>query len=220
MGLGFWSNLLADALEAAATVGGGVVGFMAAGPAGAVLGAGLARGIVSAPADLIRGETPSITRQWSAVGDGATAEMGGQVVGKVVIAPVVKAISSRWGAVPRTAPTPGAYGRAANAIGATREARVAELIGGRVSGDDIVSAKYGKTDIDVISGNGDLVMVGGPSKARDLGNLGRVIRVYQEEAASRGVGVKAYFAPGTSQNVIDFTVKRLGASNVSTISKE
>jgi len=37
--------------------------------------------------------------------------------------------------------------------------------------------------------------------------LGQVIKIYQDEAAIRGVGVKAYFAEGTPQNVIDFAIK-------------
>jgi len=50
-------------------------------------------------------------------------------------------------------------------------------------------------------------MVGGPAKANDLGKLGQVIKIYQ-------VGVKAYFAEGTPQNVIDFAIKKLGTDNV------
>jgi len=54
-------------------------------------------------------------------------------------------------------------------------------------------------------------MVGGPAKANDLGKLGQVIKIYQDEAAIRGVGVKAYFAEGTPQNVIDFAIKKLAS---------
>jgi len=56
-------------------------------------------------------------------------------------------------------------------------------------------------------------MVGGPAKANDLGNWVKLLR-YQDEAAIRGVGVKAYFAEGTPQNVIDFAIKKLGTDNV------
>lgn len=100
-GLGFWSfvrNLTADTIDAAATVVGGVAGgaggFAAGTPTGpgafataaggAVLGAGLARGIVSPVTDLVRGETPSVQRQLIATVDGMTAEMGGQVLIKVL----------------------------------------------------------------------------------------------------------------------------------------
>jgi RHS repeat-associated protein len=102
-GLGFLSwlatkarHIAADALDAAATVGGGIVGAAAGGAAGAptgpgallaagagaVGGAGLARGIVSPLSDWIRGETPTVSRQLKAVVEGATMEMGGQVVAK------------------------------------------------------------------------------------------------------------------------------------------
>jgi len=33
-------------------------------------------------------------------------------------------------------------------------------------------------------------MVGGPAKANDLGKLGQVIKIYQDEAAIRGVGLR------------------------------
>jgi hypothetical protein len=99
-------------------------------------------------------------------------------------------------------------------LGATREARVAKAIGGAVSRDQIVNALYGRTDIDVIAPNGDLVMVGGPAKAKDLSHLGKVIKNYQAEAEKRGVAVKAHFAAGTPKSILDFVAKRLGAENV------
>jgi len=76
-----------------------------------------------------------------------------------------------------------------------REQKVANITGGQVSGAKIKSSAGG-TDIDVIGPNGELIMVGGPAKANDLGKLGQVIKIYQDEAAIRGVGVKAYFAEG------------------------
>jgi hypothetical protein len=48
---------------------------------GAVVGAGLAQGFFSAPADWIRGTTPTVTRQLNAIADGASMEMGGQLFG-------------------------------------------------------------------------------------------------------------------------------------------
>ncbi|WP_273479165.1 polymorphic toxin-type HINT domain-containing protein, partial [Acetivibrio straminisolvens] len=104
-------------------------------------------------------------------------------------------------------------GKQAQIIGATREQKVANITGGQVSGAKIKSSAGG-TDIDVIGPNGELIMVGGPAKANDLGKLGQVIKIYQDEAAIRGVGVKAYFAEGTPQNVIDFAIKKLSTDNV------
>lgn len=105
-------------------------------------------------------------------------------------------------------------GKQAQIIGATREQNVANITGGEVSLQKIKSSAGG-TDLDVIGPNGELIMVGGPAKAKDLGKLGQVIKIYQDEAIARGgVGVKAYFAEGTPQNVIDFAIKKLGADNV------
>ena len=68
---------------------------------------------------------------------------------------------------------------------------------------------------DVVGPNGELIMVGGPAKANDLGKLGQVIKIYQDEAIARGgVVVKAYFAEGTPQDVIEFALKKLGSNNV------
>ncbi|WP_159398003.1 RHS repeat domain-containing protein [Sorangium cellulosum] len=86
-------------------------------------------------------------------------------------------------------------GAARQAVGAAREAKVAELTGGKVSNDRIEASDLGHTDIDVVAGNGDLVMVGGPKKGENLSNLARVIKLYQHAANSgeRKVGVRAYF---------------------------
>lgn len=105
-------------------------------------------------------------------------------------------------------------GNAQQAVGAVRENRVADVTGGRVSGERISAPSLGSTDIDVVAGNGDLVMVGGPKKAADFGNLGRVIKLYLAEASSRGVGVQAHLAGNTPQSVFDFIAKRIGAENV------
>jgi hypothetical protein len=71
-------------------------------------------------------------------------------------------------------------------LGLTREATVAELTGGTVSREKLSTAA-GSTDLDVLGPNGELIMVGGPAKAKDLGNLGRNIKVYKEIASERGV---------------------------------
>jgi len=93
--LSFLRHVAGDVVDGAAMavggiVGGGVAGVAGAptGPgdipiiaAGAVGGAGLARGFVSPISDLIRGEEPSVPRQLAAIADGMTAEMGGQILG-------------------------------------------------------------------------------------------------------------------------------------------
>lgn len=45
------------------------------------------------------------------------------------------------------------------ASGAAREARVAAILDGRVSGEVFRDLRFGRTDIDVISASGDLVSV-------------------------------------------------------------
>lgn len=93
-------EFVADCVDASATISGGLIGGGLSGVAGAetgpadigiaaggaILGAGLARGIVSPLSDLIRGEHPSVKRELGAVVDGMTAEMGGQVTGRVLLA--------------------------------------------------------------------------------------------------------------------------------------
>ncbi|GAB6853319.1 hypothetical protein JCM15831A_03430 [Asaia astilbis] len=50
---------------------------------------------------------------------------------------------------------------------------------GRVS-RKIIKNKHGKTDIDVIAENGDIITVVGPAKANKLDNFVRGLRVYKE----------------------------------------
>jgi filamentous hemagglutinin len=116
---------------------------------------------------------------------------------------------------PQSLPAGGAgnTGRSRQVLGEIREQKVADITGGAVSREPIKSIAGG-TDIDVIAANGDLVMVGGPAKASNLGKLGTTIKIYQDEAAVRGVKAIAYFSSDTPQSVIDFTAKRLGVDNV------
>jgi RHS repeat-associated protein len=119
LGIKSWlRNAAADLVDAAATIGGGLIGGAAGlaagaptGPGaavttagGAVVGAGLGRGIVSPVSDWIRGETPSVKRQLTAVAHGATAEMGGQVVGNLVVAPIVRRFFTPKATVPSGPP--------------------------------------------------------------------------------------------------------------------
>jgi RHS repeat-associated protein len=109
----------------------------------------------------------------------------------------------------------GAGGIAANELGAAREATVAKLTGGKVTaGEDVVLKGVGKTDIDVVGPNGELIMVGGPAKAGDFGALGRVAKIYKGVAAERGVPAQAYLTNDTPQEVFEFLEQRLGKGNV------
>jgi hypothetical protein len=105
-------------------------------------------------------------------------------------------------------------GRAAQAVGAARESRVAQLIGGAVSRQKITVAPFGSTDLDVIGKAGELVSVGGIAKAGNLGRFGRELQILLGEAARRGVGVKVALEQGSPQSLIDFASKRVGKENV------
>ena len=105
-------------------------------------------------------------------------------------------------------------GAARQALGEAREQLVAELTGGVVSNEVVTVPGMGTTDIDVVAKNGDLVAVGGGAKARDKGNLGRVLRIYQAVANERGVKAKAFFAKDTPKEIIDYAGKVLGKDNV------
>lgn len=74
--------------ESAALIGGGMAGFAAGGPLGAVGGAGLAYGGVKAAERALEGEKATIPQAIkTSVGDvatGAGMEMGGQIAGKVI----------------------------------------------------------------------------------------------------------------------------------------
>jgi RHS repeat-associated protein len=120
---------------------------------------------------------------------------------------------------PEMGPPPPARGARsggeAQKVGDTREAKVADITGGVVSRQEIKVKGLGKTDIDVVAKNGDLVFVGGPAKAhseKSLANMERGLKIYQAEAAGRGVGVRAYFTSDTPQIVLDRAAKVLGGT--------
>src|SRR5690606_29122614 len=104
-------------------------------------------------------------------------------------------------------------------VGLSRELRVAENVRGRV-------AKVGKKDlklrspsgegvtIDVLGPAGELIVVGGPAKARSPGALGDRLRILKETADARGVKAQAFFEAGTPQSVLDIAARHLGAANV------
>ncbi|MNY33032.1 hypothetical protein D3C86_1672840 [compost metagenome] len=108
----------------------------------------------------------------------------------------------------------GPAGEAARLIGQEREAAVASMVNGSVSGEKVAILGLGSTDIDVVASNGNLVAVGGPAKASNLGKLGQELRIYKAIAEQRGVSAEAYFAEGTPQSVINLATKILGENNV------
>jgi filamentous hemagglutinin len=105
-------------------------------------------------------------------------------------------------------------GDAARLVGQSREASVANIVNGSTSGEQVAVLGLGSTDIDVVAANGDLIAVGGPAKANNLGKLGQELRIYQAIADQRGVSAQAYFAEGTPQSAINLATKILGAGNV------
>lgn len=124
-------------------------------------------------------------------------------------------------------------------VGLSRELHVAEMVGGRVAkvakndvkydllrGDPVrVKGKYYDTlryplkegvKIDVLGPNGELIVVGGPAKAKELSDLGGNLKRLKELAAAHRVKALAYFEAGTPQSVIDVAIKWLGKENVHT----
>ncbi|WP_295978316.1 hemagglutinin repeat-containing protein [uncultured Variovorax sp.] len=104
-------------------------------------------------------------------------------------------------------------GASANILGKERELKVAEISGGKLSNEKIITSR-GHTDVDVVGPNGELIGVGGPAKLNRLPNLGGEIAKLKEEAAKRGVVVQYYITDSTPRQVYDFLIKRLGVENV------
>ncbi|WP_240159191.1 MULTISPECIES: hemagglutinin repeat-containing protein [unclassified Burkholderia] len=105
-------------------------------------------------------------------------------------------------------------GDLARLTGQQREEAVAKIVNGITSGEKVAVPGIGSTDIDVVAPNGDLIAVGGPAKANNLGKLGQELRIYQAIAGQRGVVAKVYFAEGTPQSAVDLATKILGEANV------
>lgn len=112
--------------------------------------------------------------------------------------------------------SPGSGGQAANAVGAAREQRVAEVVGGQRSGE-LIRTSRGKTDIDVVDSAGNIYAVGGAAKAKDLGSFVQSLMIYSETANTRGVSAYFYYAEGTPKSVIDAATKVLGSGFVKKI---
>lgn len=64
--------------------------------------------------------------------------------------------------------------------------------------------------------NGELILVGGPKKAENLGKLGGTLRNLVIVAEDRGVKALHYFSDNTPEAAIRAAQKRLGAENVFT----
>ncbi|MFD1972189.1 hypothetical protein [Trinickia caryophylli] len=109
---------------------------------------------------------------------------------------------------------PKASGDAARLAGQEREEQVANIVNGSTSGEKVAVPGIGSTDIDVVARNGDLIAVGGPAKANNLGKLAQELRIYQAIANQRGVSAQVYFAEGTPRSAINLATKILGEGNV------
>jgi len=104
---------------------------------------------------------------------------------------------------------------AGRALANAREARVADLIGGRIAGDlPIFLPGVGRSAVDVIGRSGELIGVGGPAKARDLADLGVKLKILAGVAEKAGVKAQYYFQKGTPMEAIRLAQKWLGKENV------
>ncbi|BEU70320.1 hypothetical protein MAFF301069_48750 (plasmid) [Ralstonia pseudosolanacearum] len=70
------------------------------------------------------------------------------------------------------------------------------MVNGSVSREKVAVPGLGSTDLDVVAPNGNLIAVGGPAKANNLGKLGQELRIYRAIAEQRGVSAQADFADG------------------------
>ncbi|WP_218080295.1 hypothetical protein [Anthocerotibacter panamensis] len=155
-------------------------------------------------------------------GAGSSSTGGGAIVGVPALAIAGGAVVAGAGLKSSAANIRGileqqyyaAGGKAANEVGRLRVEKVVELTGGTASGEKVSVKTLGSTDLDVIGPSGELISVGGPAKAGNLGNFVRELRIYQAIASQRGVYVKAYLAEGTPQSAIDKAIRELGEKNV------
>ncbi|MBL8680335.1 MAG: hypothetical protein JNK05_14255 [Myxococcales bacterium] len=100
-------------------------------------------------------------------------------------------------------------------LGLSREERIAEYFGGRVS-NEVVITPFGWTDLDVIAGSGDLIAVGGAAKTAS--KVAHNLQKLQFIAEQRGVRVRAVFARSTPDDVLRVARNRLGHENVFVVS--
>jgi hypothetical protein len=111
-------------------------------------------------------------------------------------------------------------------VGAARELKVAELENGYIpsgapgaEGRLIVRPGVGKTDIDVVSGDGSYVQVGGPAKALKPASFGQKVSILKWKADQDGVGAKVYLEDGTPESIIKIAQRILGPDNVHIFSR-
>lgn len=115
-----------------------------------------------------------------------------------------------------------------------RELNVSNQLKGKVAkvmskgGTALVDVKLktskGAISVDVVGPNGELVIVGGPAKAKNLGAEGGRLKNLKEAAAitpnpttgEMGVKALAYYEKGTPKEVISLAEKWLGRENVIT----
>jgi len=106
-------------------------------------------------------------------------------------------------------------------LGKAREQAVADLIGGTVVNDREVEAvtSTGNKEIirvDVIGPNGELVLVGGPGKAKNLDKTRQLLVQLSRVAQALNLRPIAAFAEGTPQAILDLAAQKLGQGNVIT----
>ncbi|MBP9890897.1 MAG: hypothetical protein KBG84_03245 [Planctomycetes bacterium] len=111
-------------------------------------------------------------------------------------------------------------GKDANLVGATREQRVADLVGGKLAkdanGQDILLKldQVGSVGLDVIGPNGEYILVGGNAKCLDMMKFGQKLGILKKIAERDGKIAKYYFEKGTSEELLEFVRNALGKDNV------
>jgi hypothetical protein len=111
-------------------------------------------------------------------------------------------------------------------VGAARELKVAELTDGYVPsgapgspGRLIIRPGVGKTDIDVVGGDGSYIQVGGPAKGLNLAKFGQKLSILKWQAGQDGVGAQVYLEEGTPDSVLAIARRILGPDNVHTFTR-
>jgi len=106
-------------------------------------------------------------------------------------------------------------------LGQKRENLVADMVKGIVArgenGKDlVVRSKNGQlgTTVDVIAGNGNLVSVGGASKAKKEASYLSHLSTLKKIAEENGVKAQAYLAENTPSSLVEKVQKKLGKENV------
>lgn len=113
-----------------------------------------------------------------------------------------------------------------DAVGASREKKVAELTNGTIPsgapgkpGLEVTRPNVGRTDVDVIGGDGSYIAVGGPAKARNLAKFGDKTHILKWAAEQNGVRAQMYLEEGTPESALNLARKILGNANVHTFTR-